>query len=135
MRSPYGSAVESAGIVYDSESAHKADNITKFTKTGGFVLTWGGLNSVGSLAQPAMMAVDNASNIYVSDNLRNEVEKFSTATGNLLLSWGSTGASPGQFNSPVGVAVDSQMNLYIGDSSNFRVQKFSANTGSYIRSE
>ncbi len=131
---PYGVAVDSSGFVYVSDNAPKSGNITKFTKTGGFVLAWGGVNSGGTLAGPAMMIVDNASNIFVSDLSFNRVQKFDTSTGNLLLTWGSPGASPGQFNSPVGVALDGQSNVYIGDSNNYRVQKFSANTGNYISS-
>src|SRR5439155_189627 len=117
--SPYGVAVDSLGFVYVSDSASMSDNVTKFTKTGGFVLTWGGLNSGGTLAAPTMMAVDNASNIYVSDNFWNNIQKFSTSSGSLISSWGTAGASPGQFNGPIGVAIDSQLNLYVGDSKNF----------------
>src|SRR5213594_45329 len=64
---PYGVAVDSSGFVYVSDIAPNSGNITKFTKTGGLVLAWGGINSGGTLAAPAMMAVDNASNIYVTE--------------------------------------------------------------------
>src|SRR5437762_8742840 len=107
-----------------------SNDIANFTRTGSRGRAGGGLNLGGSLAAPAMMAVDNASNIYVTDNLRNDVERFDTTTGNLILMWGSPGGLPGQYNNPVGVAVDSLQNLYVGDSNNFRVQKFSASTGS-----
>ncbi len=131
---PYGVAVDSSGFVYVSDNAPGSGNITKFTKTGGFVLAWGGVNSGGTLAAPAMMAVDNASNIYVTDLSFNRVQKFGTGTGNLLLTWGSAGSSLGQFNGPVGVALDGPLNVLVGDSNNYRVQKFSTNTGNYLSS-
>ncbi len=130
---PYGVAVDSSGFVYVSDTAAKSGNITKFTKTGSFVLAWGGLNSGGTLAAPAMMAVDSASNIYVSDLSFNRVQKFGTSTGNLILTFGSAGSSPGQFNGPVGVALDGPLNVYVGDSNNYRVQKFRATFTLLIR--
>src|SRR5207247_7007776 len=53
---PYGVAVDSSGFVCVSDIARNSGNITEFTKTGGFVLAWGGINSGGTLAAPAMVA-------------------------------------------------------------------------------
>ncbi len=79
----------------------------------------------GYLAEPAMVAVDNASNIYVTDNLLDDVVKYGPCNNKPLLVWGSSGAASGEFNGPVGVAVDNLLNVYVGDSNNYRVQRFS----------
>src|SRR5712691_3592862 len=74
FQSPFGVAV-GPNYVYVSDSSHsffQSGNVTEFTKTGGFVCVWGST----SLLQPAMVATDNASNVYVADNLENDVVKF-----------------------------------------------------------
>ena len=54
-------------------------------------------------------------------------------SGNLLLSWGSTGVGDGQFNGLTwGIVADSQNNIYITDPNNCRIQKFTS-TGIFIK--
>src|SRR6266566_1438619 len=129
FQSPFGVAVGPT-FVYVSDSSFQSGNITELTRSGGFVCTWGG----SSLFQPAMVATDNASNVYVTDNFGNDVVKFSACNNKAQWISGSTGASTGQFDGPVGVAVDGQMNVYVGDSNNFRIQRLSASSGSYLSS-
>ncbi len=129
FQSPFGVAIGPT-YVYVSDASFQSGNITELTKTGGFVCAWGS----GSLLQPAMVATDNASNVYVADNLGDVVVKFSACNDRAVWISGSMGASPGQFNGPVGVALDGQMNVYVGDSNNFRIQKLSAGTGGYLSS-
>lgn len=60
-------------------------------------------------------------NVYVVD-LVNRVQEF-TGGGAFLISWGSLGSEPGQFEDPSGVAVDLNGNVY-ADRDNNRIQKF-----------
>ena len=134
---PFGVAVDSQGFVYvDNANTDLSDkfsgNITKYTKNGALVASWGGANQGGTLFIPQGLAVDNSSNIYVVDGLAERVQKFNTVNENLLLTWGSQGTVPGKLSNPIGVAVDSQANVFISDPSNLNIQKFSGNTGSYI---
>ncbi len=41
-----------------------------------------------------------------------------------ILSWGSTGGGPGQFQAPYGIAVDGSGDVYVCDQYNCRIQKF-----------
>lgn len=125
---PFGIAVNSS-FVYVSDNSIQSGNVTEFTKTGGFVCAWGAMN----LGEPAMLSVDNSSNIYIADNFYGDIVKFSPCNSKPLWSSGSIGAGPGEFNGPVGVALD-QTNVLVGDSENFRVEKLSASAGSYVSS-
>ena len=44
--------------------------------------------------------------------------------GRFLLSWGSRGSEPGQFNTPHSIAIDAQGNVYVADRGNKRIQVF-----------
>ncbi len=110
FQSPFGVAVGPT-YVYVSDTGNsffQSGNVTELTKTGGFVCAWGST----SLLEPAMVATDNSSNVYVVDNLENDVVKFSACNSKAQWFSGSVGASPGQFDSPIGVAIDNQMNVY-----------------------
>ena len=51
----------------------------------------------------------------------------------LLLTWGSGGTGPGQFNIPRSAATDAAGNVYIADFHNHRIQKFDSN-GNFLSS-
>lgn len=127
--SPFGVTVSSTNV-YVTDNSLQSGNITEFTKNGGFVCEWG----ASSLGEPAMLSVDNSSNIYVVDNFYDDIVKFSPCNNKPLWASGTAGSGPGEFNGPVGVAVDNQMNVLIGDSENFRVEKISASAGGYVSS-
>lgn len=126
--SPFGVTISSTNV-YVTDNSLQSGNITEFTKSGGFVCEWGASN----LGEPAMLAVDNSSNVYVADNFYSDIVKFSPCNNKPLWSSGSLGAGPAEFNGPVGVALD-QTNVLVGDSENFRVEEISAGAGSYISS-
>jgi NHL repeat len=65
--------------------------------------------------------------IYVSDGYGNaRVHKFSPA-GKLIVSWGSSGTEPGQFNIAHNIATDDDGWVYVADRENHRVQVFDGN--------
>jgi len=64
---------------------------------------------------------------FVSDGYENtRVVKFDK-NGKYLMSWGTKGTGPGQFNLPHCIAVDAQRRVYVADRSNHRIQIFDEN--------
>lgn len=57
-------------------------------------------------------------------------EHMAFAAISSVTSWGSSGASNGQFSSPTGIAVASNGDVYIGENGNHRIQVFSS-TGTF----
>lgn len=74
---------------------------------------------------PSGVAVDAQQNVYISDQFRNVVNKYSPA-GALISTLGRTGDEAGSFRGPRGLAIDRSGNLYVADEYNNRIQKFSS---------
>jgi predicted membrane-bound mannosyltransferase/sugar lactone lactonase YvrE len=95
---------------------------------------WGTAGSeTGQFNAPRSVAVAPDGSIYVADSRNHRIEKFD-ANGQLMLAWGSYGASangqiaaPGTFNEPWGIAVGPDGSVYVADTWNHRIQKFDAN--------
>ena len=69
---------------------------------------------------------------FISDGYVNtRVVKFDR-NGKYLMTWGSKGSGPGQFNLPHSIDIDAQRNVYVADRSNSRIQIFDEN-GKYLR--
>lgn len=79
----------------------------------------------------AGLAVDLKGNVYAAQAVANRIQKYDQS-GNLLLTWGSAGREPGQFDAPGGLAVDRQGLVYVTDSKNARIQVFDSN-GVFVR--
>jgi DNA-binding beta-propeller fold protein YncE len=72
-------------------------------------------------------ALSPQGDIYVSDGYHNgAVHKFSPA-GTHLMSWGRSGAGPGEFNLPHNVTCDDDGWVYVADRENHRIQVFDGN--------
>lgn len=128
---PSGIAVDSAGIIYVSDSFNHT--IRKITPQGAvttFVGTadqWGSVDGTGSAARlffPGALAVDTASNLYVVDQDR--VIRKITSAGVVTTLAGSPSAvgsldgtgSSARFDHPAGIAVSSTGILFVADSNN-----------------
>ena len=104
--------------------------VRKFTPDGQLLLTIGREDHPGEdgepLNRPTDAAVSPSGEIYVSDGYGNaRVHKFSP-TGELLLSWGTPGDGPGQFDLPHAIWVDSRGRVLVADRENNRIQIFNS---------
>ncbi|MDE1842483.1 MAG: 6-bladed beta-propeller [Thaumarchaeota archaeon] len=80
---------------------------------------------------PSNIAIDKNNNIYVINSGNSEIDKFNFK-GNLLLSWGETGSSDGQFRNPSSIFVNEKY-AYVTDTGNSRILMFNK-TGSFVYS-
>ncbi|REK06728.1 MAG: hypothetical protein DWQ37_22015 [Planctomycetota bacterium] len=71
---------------------------------------------------PTALAIAPNGELYVADGYGNaRVHRFSPE-GELIASWGTPGAEPGQFHLPHGIAVDRQGRVVVADRENSRLQ-------------
>ncbi|HJP30664.1 MAG TPA: peptidyl-alpha-hydroxyglycine alpha-amidating lyase family protein [Candidatus Latescibacteria bacterium] len=81
---------------------------------------------VGPYNMPTNLVTGPQGDLFITDGYGNaRVHRFSAA-GELEVSWGEPGDSPGQFNVPHGIAADADGRLYVCDRENSRIQLFSS---------
>jgi outer membrane protein assembly factor BamB len=109
------------GAIYVTEGVY----VRKYNRGRKFIASWGGPGSGDGQFQNATgLGVDATGNVYVCDELRNDVQKFD-ADGHFLAKWGGPGSGDGQFDHAGFMDVDPQGNSYVADHGNHRVEKFS----------
>ncbi len=86
----------------------------------------------GYFRQVTDVAWDSQGNAYISDGYLNARIAKVDRNGNWLLSWGSHGTGPGQFNTPHAIAIDAADNVYVADRNNGRIQVFDSG-GRFLR--
>ena len=94
----------------------------------------GFVDGIGPMARfnhPSAMVIDQAGNIYVSDQENHSIRKV-TPSGvvSTFAGTGQPGSQDGHrlsasFNNPYGLALDAKGNLYVGDVSNHSIRKIS----------
>ena len=90
----------------------------------------GGQAVTAAISQPSGIAVDSASNIYITDSTHNRIRKISSAgvintiagNGSATFS-GDNGPATKAGMDPADIAVDSKGNLYVADELNCRIRK------------
>src|SRR5271166_5474678 len=86
----------------------------------------------GRFRQVTDVSWDTDDNAYISDGYINSRVAKVDKNGNWLMSWGTPGTGPGQFNTPHSIAVDAQNRVYVADRFNRRIQVFDTK-GGFIR--
>ncbi len=128
---PIGIAMDGQGNLYVAE--FYSNRIRKINKVTGIVTTLAGNGSAGysgdggpainaQLNNPSRVAVDNAGNIYIADNLNFSIRKVTAATG-IITTVATTGSIPS------GIAVDAAGNFYFSQYPADIISKGDAVTG------
>lgn len=139
---PQGIAVDKAGNVYVADTLNHTIRVITPSGTvstlAGTANTYGstdGTNASAQFNQPKGLALDSATNIYVTDSMNDTVRKITpagvvTTLAGMAGVWGSADGtnSDARFFEPDGVAVDSSGNVYVSDSGNHTIRKI-AKTG------
>jgi DNA-binding beta-propeller fold protein YncE len=117
-------------------------NKVSFTNAAGgevpAVVEWASINEIdyiadrvvvrsadipGGLDSPRGVAVDHQNgNLYISDTGHHRIVRL--GTDGSIITWGTQGSAPGQFNHPCGLSVDANGSIYVADQANHRIQKF-----------
>jgi uncharacterized protein (TIGR03437 family) len=147
INAPNYVAVDSADNLYIADTGNnrirKVDaatgNITSIAGTGSTGFSGdGGPATAAQLRSPVLVALDNAGDIYITDNANFRIRKITAGsgvintiagTGSSLFSGDGGPATSASFGSLLGFAIDSAKNIYIADTSNGRIRMIAANTG------
>jgi peptidylamidoglycolate lyase len=106
--------------------------IFKFSNDGKkLLMTLGERDEAGSddkhFKRPTDIAWLPDGTFFISDGYGNtRVAKFDK-NGKFLMTWGTRGTGPGQFNTPHSIAIDKNRRVYVSDRANNRIQVFDEN--------
>ena len=125
---PHGASIGPDQCIYLTDNHDHT--VRKFTLDGKLLLEIGtaGVGSGFMSGKPFCMcthsAVSPSGDVFVSDGYQNAcIHKFDPK-GRLLMSWGSPGTGPGEFNLPHNICCDADGWIYVADRENSRVQVF-----------
>jgi len=142
FQTPEGLAADSAGHLYVADFGNSLIREITPVGTNWVVTTLAGevggpglVDGVGNAARfniPHGVAVDTASNLYVSDTFNHTIRRITPAgvvttiagsPGNHGFSDGVGTAQSARFSTPQGLSVDTASNLYVADSANQTIRK------------
>ena len=131
---PHGIALDKDGNVYVADADGKNGKghvVVKFSPDGKVLMTVGHLgmpgDAPGYFYRPSAVTIAPDGTIFVADGHGGDsnarVVKLAP-DDKVLLTWGSKGTGPGQFNEPHGIALDSAGRVFVADRVNARIQIF-----------
>jgi len=127
LDSPVGIAIDKKGMVYVTDSKRGAVDI--FEDHGKKLVSTLGS---GVFKRPTGIVVNpKTSELLVVDTLQSRVFRFDLSTQMLKGSFGTDGATEGQFHYPTNIFVTLSGDVIVSDALNFRVQVFSPE-GSFL---
>ncbi len=126
---PHGFAVDREGNVWASDQ--RGHQVFKWDSEGELLMTIGQRGTEGApplLSEPTDVAIAPNGDVFITEGHSfsegaNRVSKY-TSGGTYIMSWGTTGSGPGEFNVPHSIALDSQGRVFVGDRANNRIQIF-----------
>ena len=135
IEDPRGIAVDASGNIYVSDASNHV--IRKISTAGTSSIVAGngasGFSGDGQpgtsarLNEPAGLATDSNSNLYIADSGNHRIRRLSAAgTITTVAGDGTARFSDASLNNPQGVAVDAANNLYIADTGNNRIRRIAA---------
>ncbi len=146
LNHPRYAAVDGSGDLYIADTGNNA--VRRVAAATGLIVTVAGTGApgysgdagpaTGAQFTPSGVALDGASNLYISDAASSTIREVAAATGiiSTVAGTGTAGysgdrgpATSARLSHPTAVATDSAGNLYIADSGNIRIRKVTAATG------
>jgi sugar lactone lactonase YvrE len=134
---PQAVATDTGGNIYVADSANNiirlitpAGNVSTLAGSAGLAGSADGTGPAARFNQPAGIAVDSATNIYVSDYGNHTIRQISTL--GVVTTFAGLAGTAGSANNvgslasffhPMGLAVDSANNVYVADYGNHLIRK------------
>jgi DNA-binding beta-propeller fold protein YncE len=140
---PLGIAANRQGVLYVADSFNHTIREMKVVGTNWVVKTIAGsprspgkadgTSAAARFNEPAGITLDEAGNLYVTDELNGTIRKLRLAGQNWMVSTiagfpGMRGSDDGvppwaRFATPCAISIDAETNLYVADSSNYNIRK------------
>ena len=100
------------------------NRIQVFFNNGTYLRDWGiEGKGAGESNHPAVIAFDDAENLYVTDSDNQRIQIFSK-NGTFITGFGQMGDGPGEFSKPESITIDSDGRVYVVDTTNNNVLLF-----------
>lgn len=120
LKIPLGVSIGPDGTIYVADA--DLTKVVAFSPKGKLVKVYG---HEGELLNPTDAVVSpDGTRLYVTDSKAHKVVVFNVASGKIVMSFGSRGTEPGQFNFPTALAFSPDGDLFVVDQMNSRVQVF-----------